>query len=69
MKGYKMKLKQIYKKAKKINPLYKSTFEDFILDFSNCRECFFKTIKDFRKYGLSKNIDIELHHYYIKFYK
>jgi len=35
-----MKLKEIYKRAKKINPLYINSFEDFISDFGNCRDCF-----------------------------
>tara|TARA_R100000353_G_scaffold24470_1_gene21108 strand:+ start:1147 stop:1302 length:156 start_codon:yes stop_codon:yes gene_type:complete len=44
-----MTLKQIYFRAKKINPLYKGTFADFILDFLNCRECFFISFKEWRE--------------------
>ncbi len=33
-----MTLRQIYKKA--LNKNYKGTFQDFIKDFSNCREEF-----------------------------
>ena len=36
-----MTLKQIYKKALKNN--YKGSFQDFIKDFSNCREAFVET--------------------------
>ena len=63
-----MTLKEIYKRAKKINPLYKNTFKDFISDFGNCREEFFKSFKEFKKLGISKKIDKEFNYYYKKYY-
>ena len=63
-----MKLKEIYKRAKKINPLYTNSFEDFISDFGNCRDCFFKSRQEFKKYGVNKEIDREWEYYYKKYY-
>ena len=63
-----MKLKEIYKRAKKINPLYINSFEDFISDFGNCKDCFFKSWQEFKKYGINKEIDREWEYYYKKYY-
>ena len=63
-----MNLKQIYQRAKKINSLYTNSFADFISDFGNCRDCFFKSWQEFKKYGVSKKIDREWQHYYKKYY-
>lgn len=63
-----MNLKQIYQRAKKINPLYTNSFEDFISDFGNCKEDFFKSVREFKKYDLNKKINIEWQHYYKKYY-
>lgn len=63
-----MTLKQIYFRAKKINPLYKRTFADFILDFLNCRECFFTSFKEWREYAFTPKIEIALYKYYKKYY-
>lgn len=63
-----MTLKEIYKRAKKINPLYTNSFEDFISDFGNCRDCFFKSWQEFKKYGVNKKIDREWEYYYKKYY-
>jgi len=63
-----MTLKEIYKRAKQINPLYNNTFEDFISDFGNCRECFFKSFKEFKKLGINQKIEKEWIYYYKKYY-
>ena len=39
-------LKQVYQRAKIVNPLYKDTrFVDFISDFGNCGDEFFSSFK------------------------
>ena len=65
-----MKLKEIYIRAKKINPFYKkSTFADFIQDFGNCTEDFFLTVKEYKKCLKDKKLWTDWDKYYIKYYK
>jgi|TARA_R100000231_G_scaffold14983_2_gene16077 hypothetical protein len=63
-----MTLKQIYFRAKKINPLYKGTFADFILDFLNCRECFFISFKEWREYAFTPKIEKALDKHFKRYY-
>ncbi len=63
-----MNLRQIYVRSKKINPLYHGSFADFILDFLNCRECFFVSVKEWKKYAFSDKINKALDKYYKKYY-
>lgn len=47
----KITLKQIYERAKIINPLYKDTeYESFISDFLNCGDCFFSSYTSYLKF-------------------
>ena len=57
-----MTLKQIYKKALKNN--YKGSFQDFIKDFSNCREAFVD-IKIAYSYKIERSIANYLRIYYL----
>jgi len=63
-----MNLKQIYQRSKKINPFYTKSFADFISDFGNCKEDFFKSWQEFKKLGINKEIDREWEYYYKKYY-
>ena len=63
-----MNLRQIFIRAKKINPLYNGTFADFIKDFSNCRECFFVSVKEWKKYAFTKKIERSLANYLKRYY-
>ena len=54
------------KRARKLGLtlLYTNSFEDFISDFGNCRDCFFTNqiiaeIQFITKYGVNKEIDRE----------
>lgn len=65
----KMTLRQIYKRAKRINPFYqKSTFADFIQDFKNCTEDFFLTIREFKKHAKDEKLWISWNKFYKKYY-
>ena len=57
-----MTLKQIYKKALKNN--YKGSFQDFIKDFSNCREAFID-IKIAYSYKIERSLANYLRIYYL----
>jgi len=63
-----MNLRQIFIRSKKINPLYHGTFSDFILDFLNCRECFFKSLAECKKFAFTPKIEKALDKYYKKYY-
>ena len=63
-----MNLRQIYVRSKKINPLYHGSFAVFILDFLNCRECFFVSVREWKKYAFSVKINKALDKYYKKYY-
>ena len=63
-----MTLREIFIRAKKINSLYNGTFADFIKDFSNCRECFFVSVKEWKKYAFTNKIEKALDKYYKKYY-
>tara|TARA_R100000963_G_scaffold1191_1_gene1193 strand:+ start:696 stop:944 length:249 start_codon:yes stop_codon:yes gene_type:complete len=64
-----MNLKEIYRRAKKINPLYRHvSFADFISDFGNYREGFFVSYKEYKKLN-TKKLDEEFGKYYTKYYR
>jgi len=64
-----MTLKEIYQRAKKINPLYKNeSFANFISDFKNCEEEFFMSSKEYKKLNTEK-LNKEFEKYYTKYYK
>ena len=44
------------------------TFADFIKDFINCRECFFVSVKEWKKYAFTKKIEKALDKHYKKYY-
>ena len=56
-----MNLREIYKKALKNN--YKGTFQDFIKDFSNCREDFIEPQIAF-SYKIERSLANYLKRYY-----
>ncbi len=63
-----MTLREIFKRSKQINPLYNGKFADFILDFLNCRECFFKSLAECKKFAFTPKIEKALDKYYKKYY-
>ena len=64
-----MTLKEIYQRARKINPLYKNeSFADFISDFGNYREGFFVSCKEYKKLN-TKKLDKEFGKYCTKYYR
>mgnify|MGYP003152794681 CR=1 FL=1 len=64
-----MKLKNIYKRAKRLNPFYKnSSFADFISDFGNYQEGFFLNLKEFKRFN-TKKLSQEFYKFYKKYYK
>ena len=58
-----MTLRQIFIRAKKINPSYNGTFADFIKDFSNCREDFIEPQIAF-SYKIERSLANYLKRYY-----